>query len=115
MVRIASRDSVWVAYMSDDFESGSHGQRAMGESTGGRGTDLGDGEVQRPLDLIEVSGRIKWFDVSKGFGFILPDDGSADVLVHITCLRRDGFSAASEGARIVVEATERPRGWQASG
>lgn len=60
-----------------------------------------------------MSGRIKWFDVSKGFGFILPDDGSADVLVHITCLRRDGHQAASEGARIVVEATERPRGWQA--
>ena len=68
---------------------------------------------EEPLDLIEVSGRIKWFDVSKGFGFIVPDDGSADVLLHVTCLRRDGFQAASEGARIVVEAVERPRGWQA--
>jgi cold shock protein len=65
------------------------------------------------LDLVEVAGRIKWFDVSKGFGFIVPDDGSPDVLLHVTCLRRDGFQAASEGARIVVEAVERPRGWQA--
>jgi cold shock protein len=65
------------------------------------------------LDLVEVAGRIKWFDVSKGFGFIVPDDGAPDILLHVTCLRRDGYQAASEGARIVVEAVERPRGWQA--
>ncbi|MBY0254874.1 cold-shock protein [Methylobacterium radiotolerans] len=65
------------------------------------------------LELVEVAGRIKWFDVSKGFGFIVPDDGAPDILLHVTCLRRDGYQAASEGARIVVEAVERPRGWQA--
>lgn len=65
------------------------------------------------LNLVEVAGRIKWFDVSKGFGFIVPDDGAPDILLHVTCLRRDGYQAASEGARIVVEAVERPRGWQA--
>ena len=68
---------------------------------------------EEALDLIEVAGHIKWFDVAKGFGFIVPDDGAPDVLLHVTCLRRDGFQAASEGARIVVEAVERPRGWQA--
>ncbi|MBM6595644.1 CspA family cold shock protein [Microvirga sp. BT291] len=60
-----------------------------------------------------MSGRIKWFDVAKGFGFIVPDDGKPDVLLHVTCLRRDGYQAANEGARIVVEAVQRPRGWQA--
>lgn len=69
--------------------------------------------AEEPLSLVEVAGRIKWFDVAKGFGFIVPDDGSPDVLLHVTCLRRDGFQAASEGARIVVEAVQRPRGWQA--
>ena len=69
--------------------------------------------AEEPLHLVEVAGRIKWFDVAKGFGFIVPDDGSPDVLLHVTCLRRDGFQAASEGARIVVEAVQRPRGWQA--
>lgn len=72
-----------------------------------------ESEDERPAELIEIAGRIKWFDVSKGFGFIVPDDGSADVLLHITCLRRDGHQAASEGARIVVEAVQRARGWQA--
>ncbi|PPJ40650.1 cold shock domain-containing protein, partial [Pseudoxanthomonas sp. KAs_5_3] len=52
------------------------------------------------LDTIEVSGAIKWFDAGKGFGFIVPDNGMADVLLHVTCLRRDGYQTAYEGARI---------------
>lgn len=72
--------------------------------------DLTPGDV---MDLIEVTGRIKWFDVSKGFGFIVPDNGMADVLLHVTCLRRDGYETANEGARIVVQALQRPRGLQA--
>jgi CspA family cold shock protein len=61
----------------------------------------------------EVVGRIKWFDVAKGFGFVVPDDGGADILLHVTVLKRDGYTAISEGARIVLEAVHRPRGLQA--
>ncbi|MBY0613686.1 MAG: CspA family cold shock protein [Beijerinckiaceae bacterium] len=68
---------------------------------------------ETPLDIVEVAGVIKWFDVTKGYGFIVPDNGSADILLHVTCLRKDGFQTAHEGARIVVEAFERPRGFQA--
>ncbi len=68
---------------------------------------------ERPIDLIEVAGQIKWFDVSKGFGFIVPDGGGADILLHVTVLRRDGFQTAPEGARVVVEAQQRARGMQA--
>ena len=64
-------------------------------------------------DTIEVVGSIKWFDAGKGFGFIVPDNGMADVLLHVTCLRRDGYQTAYEGARIVVEALNRPGGLQA--
>ena len=64
-------------------------------------------------DLIELTGVIKWFDVAKGFGFIVPDNGMADVLLHVTCLRRDGFQTAYEGARVVVEAVPRSKGLQA--
>ena len=99
--------------MSDDFGSGPFGRHSSGETDDTRASESPGADIQRPLDLIEVAGRIKWFDVAKGFGFIVPDDGSADVLLHITCLRRDGHQSASEGARVVVEATERPRGWQA--
>ena len=44
--------------------------------------------------VVEISGVIKWFDVSKGYGFIIPDNGGTDVLLHVTCLRRDGFQTA---------------------
>ena len=64
-------------------------------------------------DLVELTGVIKWFDVSKGFGFIIPDNGMPDVLLHVTCLRRDGFQTAYEGARVVVEVSQRPKGLQA--
>jgi CspA family cold shock protein len=63
--------------------------------------------------LIEIAGVIKWFDVAKGYGFIVPDNGMPDILLHVSCLRRDGHQTAYEGARIVVEAVERPRGMQA--
>jgi len=72
--------------------------------------DVGD---ETPTNLIEMAGVIKWFDVSKGFGFIVPDNGMADVLLHVTCLRRDGYQTAYEGARIVCEVQERPKGLQA--
>ena len=72
-------------------------------------SDIGD----EAANLIELPGVIKWFDVSKGYGFIVPDNGMPDILLHVTCLRRDGFQVAYEGARVVVEVLQRPRGLQA--
>lgn len=63
--------------------------------------------------LAELSGSIKWFDVGKGYGFIVPDDGGDDVLLHVTCLRRDGYQSAYEGARVVCEVVRGPKGKQA--
>jgi len=62
--------------------------------------------------VIEVAGVIKWFDVAKGYGFIVPDNGIADVLLHVTCLRRDGYQTAYEGSRVVCEALAGPKGLQ---
>ena len=69
-------------------------------------------DAERPAGLVEIAGRVKWFDVAKGYGFIVPDDGGADVLVHVTVLRRDGFSTFREGDRVVAEAQKRDRGMQ---
>ena len=63
--------------------------------------------------LLEITGRIKWFDVAKGFGFIVPDNGLPDVLLHVTCLQKGGYQTAHEGATVVVEAVKRARGFQA--
>jgi CspA family cold shock protein len=91
------------------------------DETGPKGPGAGIGRVRDTVgdigdettSVIEISGVIKWFDVSKGYGFILPDNGLPDVLLHVTCLRRDGFQVAYEGARVVVEVLQRPRGLQA--
>ncbi len=70
-----------------------------------------------PVDVYEIAGTIKWFDVSKGFGFIIPDEVDdnvrGDVLLHVTCLRQDGYQTALEGARIVCEAVKGQKGLQA--
>jgi cold shock protein len=92
----------------------------MGDRASFTGRDLrADGALDRDeggdaAGLVEISGAIKWFDVAKGYGFILPDDGvSGDVLLHVTCLRRDGFHTALEGARVVCLVKRGERGMQA--
>ncbi|MGZ3311847.1 MAG: cold-shock protein [Xanthobacteraceae bacterium] len=81
---------------------------------GGLGIDRSGGEIgDETASVIELTGVIKWFDVSKGYGFIVPDNGMPDILLHVTCLRRDGFQVAYEGARVVVEVLQRARGLQA--
>ena len=100
--------------MTNDYGSNSfnlRGERASFDTN--RREDVRPASEENSLELVQVSGHIKWFDVAKGFGFIVPDNGLPDVLLHVTCLRRDGYQAANEGARIVVEAVQRPRGLQA--
>ena len=73
----------------------------------------GSADEGLPTDLVQITGSIKWFDVSKGFGFIVPDEPMEDVLLHVSVLRDDGFQTAYEGARVVCEAVLKSRGWQA--
>lgn len=63
-----------------------------------------------PALIATLSGVIKWFNPHKGFGFIKPDDGQPDALLHATCLQRGGYEAVYRGARVVFEAARRPRG-----
>lgn len=72
-----------------------------------------EGSAAEPAEFDVVSGRIKWFDVAKGFGFVVPDDEGEDVLLHVTCLRRDGFASAIEGTRLVCQVMRGERGLQA--
>src|SRR3984957_12750787 len=65
--------------------------------------DALSGLGETAANLVEISGVIKWFDASKGYGFIVPDNGWPDVLLHVTVLRRDGYQTAYEGARLVCE------------
>lgn len=89
------------------------GARASRDQIPQNESDESTRESDLPVDVLKLAGAIKWFDVSKGFGFIVPDDDLPDVLVHVTCLRKDGFSTALEGARVVCEAVWREKGLQA--
>ena len=49
------------------------------------------------------TGRVKWFNQTKGYGFIVPDDGGKDVFVHITAVQKAGYTNLVEGARVSFE------------
>ncbi len=67
-------------------------------------------------EAVRISGRVKWFDAGKGYGFVVPDDtahtGERDVLLHMSCLRNVGRECALEGSIIVCDVVRRPKGWQ---
>ena len=85
----------------------------MAERMSSKEITTSDDQGSDAVDLIEITGTIKWFDVAKGFGFIVPDNGMQDVLVHVTCLRRDGYQTVLEGTRVVALIQRRERGYQA--
>jgi CspA family cold shock protein len=55
------------------------------------------------------TGKVKWFNSQKGFGFIAPDDGGADVFVHISAVERAGLSNLNEGQKVSFELKADPR------
>ncbi len=61
-----------------------------------------------------MKGKVKWFNDSKGFGFITPDDGSAELFAHISEINMHGFKTLKEGQKITFEISQGPKGKQAS-
>ena len=59
-------------------------------------------------------GTVKWFNDAKGFGFITPDGGGADVFVHFSAIRAQGFRSLKEGQRVQFEVVQGPKGMQAA-
>lgn len=60
----------------------------------------------KSLSPLDATGRVKFFDVTKGFGFITPDDGSGDVFVHQTQIYAEGFRSLGEGEEVEFEMQE---------
>ena len=98
--------------------SAGEGAEGLAAEAGGAGALVPDapdatGNSVAP-EVMQIAGAIKWFDASKGYGFIIPDNGMPDVLLHVTVLRSSGYQTAYEGARVVCEVLNRPpKGLQA--
>ena len=61
-----------------------------------------------------ATGTVKWFNESKGFGFISPSDGSQDVFVHFSAIAAEGFRTLAEGQEVTFEVENGPKGPQAT-
>ncbi len=61
-----------------------------------------------------ATGTVKWFNAEKGYGFIAPDDGGADVFAHYSAINSSGYRSLEENQKVEFEVTQGPKGPQAS-
>lgn len=80
---------------------------------------LTDGAVRPRRDMTDkgteymATGTVKWFNADKGFGFIAPDDGTADVFVHFSAIATSGYRSLSENQKVEFDTTRGQKGPQA--
>jgi CspA family cold shock protein len=70
--------------------------------------------AQERRELVVATGIVKWFNGEKGFGFITPDGGGADVFVHFSAIQGNGYRNLSENDKVQFDVTQGPKGAQAS-
>lgn len=86
------------------------GAAKLAERPGVAPVPIPDQDLESETGVFKLSGVIKSFDISKEYGFIIPDGGLPDVLLRVTELREGGFKTACPGAKVVFEATRGPKG-----
>jgi len=64
-------------------------------------------------ESVMTTGTVKWFNAEKGFGFITPDDGSADVFAHFSAIQSNGYRSLEENQKVEFDVAQGPKGLQA--
>jgi CspA family cold shock protein len=89
-------------------------RRISRESSAGMRAELRVvGSSKKRRGLMKLTGRVKWFNDSKGYGFI-EQEGGRDIFVHFTAIQGDGFKSLAEGQKVEFEITEGAKGPQAT-
>ena len=101
--------------MEDTFRPATFSNQCQSTTTLIRIADKanGDGMTNGEEVSEEIGGQVKWFDPAKGFGFVVPDGGGADILLHANVLRNFGQSSVADGSILRLTIQETPRGVQA--
>src|SRR3982750_1121803 len=84
------------------------------EQPGETNSRRGDEPVSFTRKGSMATGTVKWFNDSKGYGFITPDDGGEDLFAHFSAINMSGFKTLKEGQKVSFEVTQGPKGKQAS-
>lgn len=71
------------------------------------------GEINEERQVMSTQGTVKWFNSEKGFGFIAPDEGGADVFAHYSAIQSGGYRSLEENQRVEFEIAQGPKGLQA--
>ena len=89
--------------------------RSFQEQANNTTTEASAFEVNLSLleEFVMATGTVKWFNAEKGFGFIAPDDGSADVFAHYSAIASSGYKSLDENQKVEFEVTQGPKGPQA--
>jgi CspA family cold shock protein len=109
-----------VTEVDESTASAAPAPRGPRPAGGGYGTPAGlSGGQRRSFDSPgpsgpEQQGTVKWYNTSKGFGFIAPEDGGKDVFVHASALRRAGLTELAEGQRVTIQVTQGQKGPEAA-
>jgi CspA family cold shock protein len=101
------------AFDGGSREGGGFGGGGGGGGFGGSGGQRAPRRMPDPSTATEMAGTVKWFDDTKGFGFVASNDGGKDVFVHISVLRPSGIAHLPEGQAVMMRVVETPKGREA--
>ena len=102
------------ATISPEPEEDGLGEQQNGAFSEQRARILPGPPPDEEVALYKITGYVKWFDTTRGFGFLVPDNGMRrDVLLHLSCLKKSGYDAPPEGTYIECVAARREKGYQA--